>query len=366
MEKYEKLDKIGEGTYAHVFRGRNIHTGVPVALKEIHLSPEEGAPSTALREISFMKELRHPNIVRLYEVIHTERSLILVFECMQQDLKQYLDEKRALLKNAQDALGNSGSYTQQASNSLYAHLGVYGTTGCSALPVVEIKWLLYQLLQGIQHCHENRILHRDLKPQNLLLGPEMASVTVNSDQSMGYPPHQQNVLLPRLKIADFGLARGFGIPVTAYSHEVVTLWYRSPDVLLGSTFYTTSIDMWSVGCILVELYTSVPLFPGKNVGDQLCRIFRLLGSPHPTVWPYLIGQAVYKAAGTSSLPEWIGELSGFPVPRDLAALFPMIEPLGLDLLMRLLEYRPDCRISAKDALLHPFFYSLLSAVSHQG
>ena len=132
MEKYIRLEKLGEGTYATVFKGKNRLTSETVALKEIHLDSEEGAPSTAIREISLMKELKHINIVRLYDVIHTERTLTLVFEYMDQDLKKFMDSQGG------------------------------------AIDPLLCKNFLFQLLRGIAFCHENRVLHRDLKPQNLV------------------------------------------------------------------------------------------------------------------------------------------------------------------------------------------------------
>ncbi|KAH8759587.1 kinase-like domain-containing protein [Hyaloscypha sp. PMI_1271] len=160
-----------------VFKGRNRQTGELVVLKEIHLGLEEGTPSTAIREVSLMRELKHENIVSLHDVIHSENKLMLVFVYM-----------------------------------------------------------------GIDFCYTNRILHRDLKPQNLLIN--------NKGQ---------------LKLADFGLARAFGIPVNTFSNEVV--WYRAPDVLLGLRIYNTSIDIWSLGCIMAEMHSGRPLFPGTNSED---------------------------------------------------------------------------------------------------
>lgn len=130
MERYQKGDKLGEGTYATVFKGKNRMTGEIVALKEIHLESEEGAPSTAIREISLMKELKHPNIVRLLDVIHTESTLTLVFEFMNMDLKKYMDDHPP------------------------------------SLVMDTVKVFMLQLLHGIAYCHDNRVLHRDLKPQN--------------------------------------------------------------------------------------------------------------------------------------------------------------------------------------------------------
>jgi negative regulator of PHO system len=142
-----------------------------------------------------MKELKHPNIVRLYDVIHTESKLMLVFEFMDLDLKKYMDS--------------------------------HGERG--ALEPAVVRSFMWQLLKGTAFCHDNRVLHRDLKPQNLLINKK-----------------------GELKLADFGLARAFGIPVNTFSNEVVTLWYRAPDVLLGSRTYSTSIDVWSTGCIMAE------------------------------------------------------------------------------------------------------------------
>jgi negative regulator of the PHO system len=144
-----------------------------------------------------------------------------------------------------------------------------------------------------------------------------------------------------LKLADFGLARAFGIPVNTFSNEVVTLWYRAPDVLLGSRNYSTSIDIWSAGCIMAEMATGKPLFAGKNNDDQLLKIFKLLGTPSEDSWNGVSQYSEYKPF------PW------FP-PQDLRALLPMLGPSGLDLLARMLQYQPQLRISARDATSHIF------------
>eukprot|EP00808_Paulinella_micropora_P023003 g8007.t1 len=289
LVKYKKLEKIGEGTYGLVYKAQDRRTNVTVALKKIRLeSEDEGTPSTAVREISILKQLQHPNIVQLFEVIHTETSLTLVFEYLDQDLKNYLD-----------ACGDKG------------------------IDVYTVKSFLYQLLQGIAYCHKNHILHRDLKPQNLLINLE-----------------------GELKLADFGLARGIGIPVKKYTHEVVTLWYRPPDVLMGSTNYSTPVDIWGVGCIFAEMITGRPLFCGASDPDQLVKIFRILGTPTLKEWP-----DVYK------LP---GYRKDFPIfkRKRLRDLLPRLEDNGIALLEAMLHHDPKKRISAEMATRHPYFDEL--------
>ncbi|KAF9358648.1 Cyclin-dependent kinase 3, partial [Mortierella sp. NVP85] len=209
LEGYQKMEKIGEGTYGVVYKAYQSGTDKAVALKKIRLeNADEGVPSTAIREISLLKELKHINVVQLLDIIHDETKLYLVFEFLELDLKKYVDR-------------------------------VHTTTGGGAgLPIHQVKELLFQLLQGVEFCHGRRILHRDLKPQNLLIDDKQT-----------------------LKLADFGLARAFGIPLRTYTHEVVTLWYRAPEILLGSRHYSTAVDMWSVGCIFAEMVTRKALFP---------------------------------------------------------------------------------------------------------
>jgi len=287
MENYQKIEKIGEGTYGVVFKAKSRSTGEIVALKRIRLETEdEGIPSTAIREISILKELQDPNIVRLHDVVHTEKKLTLVFEYCDHDLKKFLDAKETL-------------------------------------DIGTIKSFLYQLLRGIAFCHERRVLHRDLKPQNLL---------INKDGE--------------LKLADFGLARAFGIPVRSYTHEVVTLWYRAPDVLMGSRKYSTPVDIWSVGCIFGEMVTGRPLFPGSSEQDQLVRIFKLLGTPSPDSWP-----------GITELPDYRPDLPVFP-SQPLNSAIRTLDPVGIDLLNSMLQYDPANRVTAKAAMNHPFFNDL--------
>ncbi|KAI8332616.1 protein serine/threonine kinase [Chlamydoabsidia padenii] len=288
MDKYQKIEKLGEGAYGIVYKAQNRETNEVVALKRIRLdNEEEGVPCTAIREISLLKELKDQNIVRLYDVLHKERKLILVFEYLDSDLKKFLDS-------------NGGD-----------------------LDELTIKQMMYQLLKGIAFCHEHRVLHRDLKPQNLLINKK-----------------------GELKLGDFGLARAFGIPVRSYSRDVVTLWYRAPDVLMGSKQYSTSIDLWSAGCIFAEMASGSPLFPGSSVSDQLQCIFKVLGTPTEETWPKV-----------SQVPEYKRDFELF-APIPLESMLPKLDPLGIDLLKKLLEYPPDKRITASNAIKHPYFDDL--------
>ncbi|NXN25971.1 CDK18 kinase, partial [Nycticryphes semicollaris] len=288
LETYVKLDKLGEGTYATVFKGRSKLTENLVALKEIRLEHEEGAPCTAIREVSLLKNLKHANIVTLHDIIHTERSLTLVFEYLDSDLKQYLD--------------NCGNL----------------------MSVHNVKIFMFQLLRGLAYCHGRKILHRDLKPQNLLINER-----------------------GELKLADFGLARAKSVPTKTYSNEVVTLWYRPPDVLLGSTEYSTPIDMWGVGCIHYEMVTGRPMFPGSTVKEELHLIFRLLGTPTEDTWPGITSNEEFKAYNFTQYRA-----------QPLINQAPRLDSEGIDLLMNLLLYEAKGRISAEAALRHPYFKSL--------
>ncbi|KAM7334605.1 hypothetical protein ACRRTK_007925 [Alexandromys fortis] len=272
MDAFRKVEKIGEGTYGVVYKAKNKETGQIVALKKIRLDVEtEGIPSTAIREISLLKELKHPNIVKLLDVVHREKKLYLVFEFLTQDLKKHMD----------------------------------------SAPTPELPLNVVKVPREKQD---------DLKPQNLLINEFGA-----------------------IKLADFGLARAFGVPMRTYTHEVVTLWYRAPEILLGSKFYSTAVDLWSIGCIFAEMVIGKPLFPGDSEIDQLFQIFRILGTPSEATWP-----------GVSQLPDY---QSSFPkwTRKALEEIVPSLGPEGKDLLLQLLQYDPSRRITAKTALAHPYF-----------
>lgn len=219
------------------------------------------------------------------DVISTERSLFMVFEFLERDLKDLLDAYPTGLNRSR-----ARSYMKQ-------------------------------LLEAIYYCHMNLLMHRDLKPQNLLL------------DSSGV-----------IKLADFGLARNFGLPMGTYTHEVVTLWYRAPEILLGAKHYGPAIDVWSLGCILAEMCTGQTLFRGDSEIDQLFRIFRTLGTPDERCWKGVRLLPDFK----DTFPRWTA--------ADLSQLLgDALDPDGLDLIRRLLAYDPSLRLSARKALTHRFF-----------
>lgn len=234
-------------------------------------------------------------------MIHTENELTLVFEFLEQDLKKLLD---------------------------MCDRGLDGAT---------VKTFLYQLLRGVAFCHQNRVLHRDLKPQNLLISRS-----------------------GELKLADFGLARAFGIPVRSYTHEVVTLWYRAPDVLMGSRKYSTPVDIWSCGCIMAEMINGKPLFPGSTESDQLQKIFKTLGTPTETSWP-----------AAKELPDWKSDFVRYEgdswkkLGQKLDEKNNSLDDYGLDLLSKFLQYDPNNRISARHAMDHQYFRDISPAIKGQ-
>eukprot|EP00929_Paragymnodinium_shiwhaense_P025533 TRINITY_DN15421_c0_g1_i1.p1 TRINITY_DN15421_c0_g1~~TRINITY_DN15421_c0_g1_i1.p1 ORF type:complete len:325 (-),score=52.19 TRINITY_DN15421_c0_g1_i1:221-1195(-) len=291
FSKYEKLDHIGEGTYGYVYRALCLRTRRKVAIKETKILDElkdQGIPGTALREIALLKECEHANVIKLYDLHSSLSCLSLVFECLDMDLRAYL-KGRGPLRDA------------------------------------KLRSANYQCFAGIEYCHNHRILHRDLKPQNVLV--ELRTM--------------------RMVLADFGLARTFSLPLKVYSHDVVTLWYRAPEVLLGQFRYGPPIDIWSQGCILAEMATSKPLFPGDSEISTIFKIFRNLGTPTEREWPGITSLQDYKA----SFPKWNGS--------QLGLLASCLGEEGMDLLGECLRYNCTERPSARAAVRHEFHHGAM-------
>ncbi|KAI6214238.1 Protein kinase domain-containing protein [Aphelenchoides besseyi] len=311
LETYRKILDLGEGTYATVWLGKsNLVADRYVAMKEMRLEHEEGAPCTAIREVSLLRSLKHANVVTLHDVIYTDRVLTLVFEYMERDMREYMEEIDGLIS------------------------------------IDNVKLFLVQLLRGLSYCHRRRILHRDLKPQNLLINRQ-----------------------GELKLADFGLARAQSLPTKTYSNEVVTLWYRPPDVLLGSTDYrqvyercfctnvftfSTHIDLWGIGCILYEMLLHKPVFPGQSNDEQLRLIFNTLGTPSPDDCPSLCDMPAFK--------QYMEKSGGKKQRAKSLIRLPRVDGERADLLEKFLKYEGRKRISANDAMHHPFLDCFSSAI----
>ncbi|XP_027334041.1 cyclin-dependent kinase G-2-like [Abrus precatorius] len=295
VDEFERLNKINEGTYGIVFRAKDKKTGEIVALKKVKMEKEkEGFPMTSLREINILLSFHHRSIVDVKEVVvgSSLDSIFMVMEYMEHDLKGLMEAMK-----------------QPFSQS-------------------EVKCLMLQLLEGMKYLHDNWVLHRDLKTSNLLLNNR-----------------------GELKICDFGLARQYGSPLKPYTHLVVTLWYRAPELLLGKKQYSTAIDMWSLGCIMAELLSKEPLFNGKTEFDQLDKIFRILGTPNEAIWP---GFSELPRAKVKFVKHQYNLLrKKFPATSFTGS--PVLSDSGFDLLNKLLTYDPEKRITAEEALNHEWF-----------
>lgn len=284
QQHYEVLEMAGEGSFGEVFKARDKRTGKLVAIKKVkYCCKGEGIPHSSLREIAALKFLKHDRIIELQTNFCIGNQLYMIFEYVDRDLYRYLNATAELLSPA------------------------------------VVKSLTSQLLDGIYYCHSRGIVHRDLKPQNILIS------------NCG-----------SLKIADFGLARSFVPPLQTMTADMVSLWYRPPEILLGSRVYSPAVDMWGVGAIIGEMVSKRVLFASDCFILQLLVIFHELGTPNEETWP-----------GVSSLRDWNDNFPKFPGTNLLQSL-PGICPEGLSLIEGLLTQDPVKRMSALVAKSHPF------------
>eukprot|EP00743_Colponemidia_sp_Colp-15_P002038 GILK01002212.1.p1 GENE.GILK01002212.1~~GILK01002212.1.p1 ORF type:complete len:462 (+),score=40.00 GILK01002212.1:175-1560(+) len=283
MNRYKTSKVIGDGTYGSVVRGVNRQTGEVVAIKKMKKKFYSWEECMSLREVKSLRKLNHPNIVKLKEVIREADELHFIFEHLDHNLYQLMKERQKLF------------------------------------PEAKIRNYMYQTFQALAYMHKHGFFHRDLKPENLLVSKDT------------------------VKIADFGLAREIRSrpPFTDY---VSTRWYRAPEVLLRSTNYNSPIDTWAMGCIMAELYTLRPLFPGSSETDQMYKICSVLGTPAQSAWP-----EGYRLAAQI----------GFRYPQFVATSFsqliPNASPEALALMTELMRYDPNKRPTASAALQHPYF-----------
>ncbi|KAK9678605.1 hypothetical protein RND81_11G222400 [Saponaria officinalis] len=293
VDCFHKLDLVGHASFGEVYMAKEVMTGETVALKKLKTEDDkEGFPITAVREIKILTKLHHENVIRLKEVVTSDDkskycgNVYLVFEYMDHDL-----------------------------------------TGLSERPgqrfsIPQIKCYMKQLLSGLDYCHSNKVIHRDIKGANLLLDNNGS-----------------------LKLGDFGLACSVSHQHKGnYTNRVITLPYRPPELLLGATKYGPAVDVWSAGCVFAELLHGKPIMSGRNEPEQLNKIFELCGSPDESVWP-----------GVSKTPWYNNFKPAKPKRRRLREVFRYFDPDALDLLDRMLTLDPCKRISAKDALGADYF-----------
>ncbi|XP_021418315.1 serine/threonine-protein kinase MAK isoform X7 [Oncorhynchus mykiss] len=284
MNRYTQLKQLGDGTYGSVLMGKSNESGELVAIKRMKRKFYSWEECMNLREVKSLKKLNHANVVKLKEVIRENDHLYFVFEYMKENLYQLMKDRNKLF------------------------------------PESAIRNISFQILQGLSFIHKHGFFHRDMKPENLLcMGPEL------------------------VKIADFGLAREIRSR-PPYTDYVSTRWYRAPEVLLRSSIYSSPIDMWAVGCIMAELYTLRPLFPGNSEVDEIFKICQVLGTVKKSDWP-----EGYQLASAMNFR--------FPqcVPTHLKTLIPNASTEAITLMKDLLMWDPKKRPTAVQALRYPYF-----------
>jgi len=290
-KKYEITQKLGKGAYGIVWKALDKRTRHTVALKKCFDAFRNATDAQrTYREIMYLQELAgHDNIIRMLNIVRAEndRDIYLVFDYMETDL--------------------------------------HAVIRANILEDIHKQYVIYQLLKSLHYMHTADLLHRDIKPSNLLL---------NSDC--------------HIKLCDFGLCRSVAetssTATPVLTDYVATRWYRAPEILLGSTRYGKGVDMWSLGCILGEMLTGKPIFPGNSTMNQLDRILEVTGRPSTEDVSAI--KSPFAATMLDSLPA--------TRPRALSEMFPTASAEALDLLRLCLQFNPDKRITAQQALRHPY------------
>ncbi|XP_078263171.1 LOW QUALITY PROTEIN: cyclin-dependent kinase-like 1 [Rhinoraja longicauda] len=289
MERYDRLGKIGEGAYGEVFKCRDRVSGQVVAVKRFVESEEDPViRKIAMREIRMLKQLKHNNLVNLIEVFRRKRRLHLVFEYCDHTV---LDELNRYPKGVPDRL---------------------------------MKRITWQTLQAVNFCHKHNCIHRDVKPENILITKDHV-----------------------IKLCDFGFARILTGPGDYYTDYVATRWYRAPELLVGDTQYGPPVDIWAIGCLFAELLCGAPLWPGKSDVDQLYLIRKTLGDLIPRHQQVFSSNQFFSGVN-------------IPVPDNLETLemtFENISQNALGLMKSCLHMDPADRLNCEQLLDLPYFNS---------
>ncbi|EJW03878.1 CMGC/CDK protein kinase [Edhazardia aedis USNM 41457] len=288
--EHKIIKKIGEGTFGHVFL--SLFASQQYALKKIAVDGEEGISITTLREILILKKLDHKNIIKILDIITDIKHEKVEFD--RKNVELYV-----VFPYYKFDLLNLLSKNEIAPN--------------------DIKYIAKQIVEGLKYLHKNKVIHRDLKSANILLDEKLNTV-----------------------IADFGLARNFD-KYENFTTGLITLWYRPPEILLGSSRYTEAVDIWSLGCIIAELYVRSPILPGENEMEQLQKIIYLCGTINERTFP---GVSELKYYDNMSLPQGINKI------KQLFSKFDKNLP---DLLQSLLNVDPRKRLNSSQILHHPYF-----------
>ena len=302
--QFQAVERLGKGTYGTVYKARKKGCDKFFAIKKIKNELDnEGIPSTALREIAILKKMKNPNVVNVEGIAFNKKHIELCLEYCKYDLKKLIDSKKH----------DSSFYN-----------------------VKFVKNMMYQLLRGVEHLHSHKILHRDLKPQNILV--------------------DDNGWI--LKLADFGLSRVYSIPIRPYTKEVLTLWYRAPEMMLGINNYAIGLDIWSIGCIFVELYLGKPFVMGDSEIDQLFKLFQIYGTFNELTLPGYKNFPYFD----QDFPFWKGiGLKNYLKQRS--HIIP-IDDTAFNLMEKMLAIDPCKRITCKEALNHPYFNDVVCTCNY--
>ncbi|KAM9130055.1 cyclin-dependent kinase-like 3 isoform 2-T2 [Pangshura tecta] len=286
MEMYETLGKVGEGSYGTVVKCKHKETGQIVAIKIFYEKPEKSVNKIAMREIKFLKQFRHENLVNLIEVFRQKKKIHLVFEFIDHTV---LDELQRY---------------------------------CHGLDNKRLRRYLFQILRAIEYLHSNNVIHRDIKPENILVS--QTGIT---------------------KLCDFGFARTLAAPGDVYTDYVATRWYRAPELVLKDTTYGKPVDIWALGCMIIEMATGNPYLPSSSDLDLLHKIVTKVGNLTPHLQSIFIRSPVFSGV---VLPE-------VQHPKNARKKYPKLCALLADIVHACLQMDPTDRISSTDLLQHDYF-----------